>query len=63
MELQFLISADCLIMVCVFTKLGENILNVLRVMERTRFVTDRKTHRRTDRHLWENNMEGGDIII
>ena len=49
MELQFLISAHRLIMVYINTKFGENILIGLRVMERT----DRQTHRRTDRHLWE----------
>ena len=35
--------ADCLIMVYICTKFHKNILNGFRVMERTRFVTDRQT--------------------
>ena len=47
------------------SKFDENILNGLRVMERTRFVTDRQTetHIQTDRLLWKKQYvsfgEGG----
>ena len=36
-ELQFLFSAHCLIMIYICTKFGESILKSLRVMEQTRF--------------------------
>ena len=48
MELQLLFLAHRLIMVYICTKFGEIILNGLRVMERTRFMTDRHTDGQTD---------------
>ena len=50
-ECRFLVSAHCLIMVYIYTKFHENILNGNRVMERTRKVdgwTDGRTDERTD---------------
>ena len=41
-ELQYLFSADRLIMVYISTTFGENIMNGFRVMGRTRFATDRQ---------------------
>ena len=64
MELQLLFSANNLI-IC--TKFVENKLNGLRVMERTRFVTDRQTDTDGQTDIYgKNNMsppEGGDINI
>ena len=40
-EFRFLFSAHCLMMVCICTKFNENILNCIRVMERTRKVNGR----------------------
>ena len=49
MELWFLFSAHRLMMVYICTKFHENILNGIRVMERTRKVNGR-TDRRKARH-------------
>ena len=41
--LQFLFFAHRLVMLYIYTKFRENVLNIFRDMERTRFVTDRRT--------------------
>ena len=60
-ECRFLLSEHRLMMVYIFTKFHENILNVIRVMERTQKVngrTDGRTDRRTD-----GRKDGGHNII
>ena len=52
-ELQFLISAHRLIVFYVCTKFNENISKDVRVIERTRFMTDKQMDIQTDRQLWE----------
>ena len=56
-ELPFLHSARHLILIDICIKFREYSLSGFQVIERTRFVTERRTDRRTDRQTpGENNM-------
>ena len=70
-ELPFLRSARCLMLTDICMKFREDSFRGFQVIERTRFVTDRRTDRRTDIRTdgrpGKNNMSpnpsGGDIIM
>ena len=47
MDIWFLFSANCLIVLEICTKFCENILDGFRCMDRTRSVTDRQSNRET----------------
>ena len=64
-ELPFLHSAHRLMLIDICMKFREDSFRGFQVTERTRFVTDRQTDRRTSGRLGKNNMSpnpsGGDI--
>ena len=65
-ELPFLHSARLLMLIDICMKFREDSFRGFQVTERTRFVTDRRTDRRTSGRPGKNNMSpnpsGGDII-
>ena len=66
-ELPFLRSARRLMLIDICMKFREDSFRGFQVIERTRFVTDRQTDRRTSGRPGKNNMSpnpsGGDIIL
>ena len=61
MELWYLFSAHRLIVLFICIKFRESILKGFRVIERTRFVTDRQTD--NYEKIYMSPPDGGDIII
>ena len=64
-ELPFLHSACQLVRIDICIKFHEYSLSGFQVIERTRFVTDRRTDRQTDargKTICLPTLEGGDII-
>ena len=67
-ELRYLFSAHRLIVLYICINFPESTSMGFRVIERTRFVMDRRTDIHTDRQLWErlyvsSIIMGGEIII
>ena len=61
-ELPFLHSARRLMLIDIYMKFREYSLSGFQVIERTRFVTDRRTDRQTDRRPGKNNMSQKAVI-
>ena len=60
-ELPFLHSAHRLMLIDICMKFREDSFRGFQVTERTRFVTDRRTSRRSGKNNMSPNPSGGDI--
>ena len=62
-ELPFLRSARRLMLIDICMKFREDSFRGFQVIERTRFVTDRRTSGRLGKNNMSPNPSGGDIIM